>query len=511
MKKIINIFTLVLFVLGVNSCSLDYKPETEMGGEQVTTAKDIEGLRYAVYQYMKYVYAGEAPMHVDYQADLFNETSLSGNRGGFFYRWTFLSNDQDVLKFWEDSYKVIAQINFLLSKVDAVIASEPENADQLNIWKGEMYLARAMVNRTIALRFCKDYEPATADREYGIPIQEEFDLDAKPGRGTLAATYTAITGDITKAETLLAGAEGEENSMYLNSDCVSALKAQVALDMHDYTGAVSAADEVIDLYPLVTTKADLQKMWLKDEASEIIFKVAFSKTEVVTECNYTDYLQGVYVGQETIPGTSYTYDYENVPAYSPEQWVSDLYDSKDFRYGVYISPSYISNGGGTEWYGYLVNKFIGNETLRTTPTTLNYQSQPKVLRTADLVLIKAEAQYRQGGAEEGNALATLNELRTARGLDELNGVTGDALFKAIKEERVREMIGEGGRIADLKRWNDGFIRNAGVALWGQISLGVLGGHTMTQEAGANKFLWPIPQREFGANPSLVGQQNPGFN
>jgi hypothetical protein len=155
---------------------------------------------------------------------------------------------------------------------------------------------------------------------------------------------------------------------------------------------------------------------------------------------------------------------------------------------------------------YCINKFPGNPTLFTAATT-NYMQKPKVFRVAEMYLISAEAAA-QSTATEAAGLATLNQLRTARGLAALTGVTGTALMNAIKDEWVREMLCEGTRLDDLKRWKMGVVRKTP-----QNTDLITPGADFEQKnvpAGDNKFVWGIPANDMTTNPSLVGQQNPGW-
>ena len=134
-----------------------------------------------------------------------------------------------------------------------------------------------------------------------------------------------------------------------------------------------------------------------------------------------------------------------------------------------------------------------------------------------MYLVDAEAQYRLDPAK---GLDPLNQLRTARGLAALamsdvekdvtllDGTKISGLFNAIQEERGREMLAEGTRLFDLKRWGQGFKRdiNAKLApLVDQVSYL----QTMKQTAGSPKFVWPIPNSELTQNPNF-GSQNQGY-
>jgi hypothetical protein len=182
-----------------------------------------------------------------------------------------------------------------------------------------------------------------------------------------------------------------------------------------------------------------------------------------------------------------------------ENWVKELYEAGDRRVGVYLANSRVFYNDKT-FNGFLMTKFLGNKMFQTDKKIYVYKNMPKVFRIADMYLIDAEAKYRS----DGDALTPLNALRESRGLSALESVTGDDLFTEIKNERVRETLGEGQRLTDLKRWNEGISRDYQTSLQS-----VLRGYIYNIPAGTYMFVWPIPQLEMSNNPN-IGTQNPGY-
>ena len=80
---------------------------------------------------------------------------------------------------------------------------------------------------------------------------------------------------------------------------------------------------------------------------------------------------------------------------------------------------------------------------------LNYGTNWRLIRYADVLLMAAEAAYRSGN--ESKARDYLNDVRNRSGLGDLN-VSGNALFGAIVNERRLELAFEGHRFIDLVRW-----------------------------------------------------------
>lgn len=494
MKKIINLIVMLGAAVGFTACSLDLEPPTAIAGDKAAQAKYIIGLRNGIYSNITTLtgYGFTGIMYADYYTDLFNETTNSGNRGGFYSRWELYSNDQDNQTIWASYYTQILQINYAIGKAQEVIAKDASAAEEMNFYIGEFSFFRAYLMHQLALRFCQDYDKDNAANQLGLPYPKTYEPGAQLNRGTLAQTYADILADIATAEQYVT-TQGAQNAKYLTVDAITAFKAQVALQMHEYGDAITYASSLYTKYPLAQTKDDVDNMWKHDTSTETIFQCDVTKTTVGVLTQTTDYTNGSW--QTNDEYFSYS------PGYVPEQWVCNLYADEDFRYGTYVGPASIRNIAN----GWLMVKLLGNEDLRTSATVLNYYNMPKVFRVAEMYLIEAEAQYRNSG----DALTPLNALREARGLAELPaGTTGENLFTEIKNECAREFIGEGRRLFDLKRWGDGFTRDGQTACTA-ILQGGTSTYQMTREASDLKFVWPIPQYEMQNNPNF-GSQNDGY-
>lgn len=160
-----------------------------------------------------------------------------------------------------------------------------------------------------------------------------------------------------------------------------------------------------------------------------------------------------------------------------------------------------------------------------------------VIRFAEVLLIYAEALYRQNGTLTQDQIDyTINQLRDRVGmhrmnLEELNEWNLD-LWTEIKRERRIEMTMDGMSYADILRWKEGELR-FGRAITGPsltVCINDLGANPYpdtgvdefgdviyeksTAEGGARYFdpamhyLWPVPYAERVKNP-LLGQ-NPGW-
>lgn len=481
-----NIFKTVLLssvaAFSLVSCEMDQFPNDKIVTETAwQTVDDAIRFRQGIYSYFRTANGGYIMYTPDLQSDLFNATASYANRGGDMHRWDFTAAQYDIEDTWAYNYYTINNCNNIIGNIDKVVAENDEETVVLKNIKGEAYLMRAICYHTLVVRFAKDYEPATAANELGLPLVLEMDPNGKPSRSTLAQTYAQIKQDIADArENLLAGSEA--NATYFTVDVIDAFEARVDLYMHNYSDAVALTANVIANYALDTDSASFANMWLNDESTEILFRTFQSVDE---RTNAT----GIYLSYSTAV-ESYS------PDFVPSQWVYDLYEDGDIRKEVYFLKDTITcqDKGANDVY--MLNKYPGNPALKK--SQYEYYHMTKLFRAAEAYLIAAEASYLNN--DENSALYYLNDLRVKRGASTLT-VTGNELLTEIKNEWIREFLGEGQRLNDLKRWHDGMTRhtpqNESILMSGE------GFTTLSKEADDIRFVWEIPNNDLNANSNLI--------
>jgi len=166
-----------------------------------------------------------------------------------------------------------------------------------------------------------------------------------------------------------------------------------------------------------------------------------------------------------------------------------------------MQPQTVRFGGIAYPNIFVFSKYPGNPALFTGVT--NHQHRSKVFRIAETILNLAEAQFH---INQDQARGTLNLLRVARGLPALT--TNVDLLTHIRHERFRELVGEGFRLNDLKRWGMGVVRHAP-----QSTAFIMTGanyQVLNVPADFPKLIWGIPTNEITTNPNIAGQQNPGW-
>lgn len=109
-----------------------------------------------------------------------------------------------------------------------------------------------------------------------------------------------------------------------------------------------------------------------------------------------------------------------------------------------------TNPTAYDYEGYFQRKYGSFQAQTGAPIgELNYGTNWRHIRFADVLLMAAEAFYRSNN--EGKARGYINEVRQRSGLPNITA-TGAALFNALVLERQLELAFEGHRYQDLVRW-----------------------------------------------------------
>lgn len=520
MKTIKNkvIYTCFVFILGVclASCDMDRIPEGQIPDtEALITVKDYETFANGLNALMRSITSGDYVILSDVQLDDFNAVIGNGNRRMDFYNGQILPSTGEVDAIYSGYYAVIAQTNYFIQNIDNKLKENLTPDDEAKLWNyaAQGYFFRAYCYSCLADKFCQSYKNS-ADRAKegtGLSLQLTYEPTADnskyPGRSSLEKTYEQIVGDLTTALNFISesekrnGTELTYGNVYITSDAVKAMMARVYLNMGKDSEAAEYAEGIISSkrFPLIEMKKAFHDMWFNDEGTEIIWKVS---------ADYT------YHGSAT--GAAFCNNEQN-PDYVPNNSTVYLFDENDFRWYAWFDNDIIenkaakqktiSNSGGTADM-FLFAKYPGNPKLQPNGATgSNFVNMGKPLRIGEIYLIAAEANANLGN--EQKAINFLNDIAKVRmsGVN-ASGMTGTELMEAIQAERHRELMGEGMRQADLKRWNIGCKRSD--AYEDQNNVIISNYRNLEYRANDYRLTWPIPQHEIDSNPQIANQQNPGY-
>lgn len=393
-----------------------------------------------------------------------------------FYDYRYQPNTgASVDLWWSQAYEAVNSANLVIGQIDNLAASPAKD----NIL-GQALAARAIAHFDLVRVYAKiPTQSDDAAQSPGIIYIKVEDGDtadplAEPSRETVASNYTEIIGDLTRASQLIGADNGEGR---LNKNGVFGMLSRVYLYNGQYQEAINAADQVDT--PLAT-KDQLAGVYTDDNNAGVIIEWSVNTS---TETSYDNV--GVIYSQ-TVSGdlkSEYVIDYAFYTSI----------DTNDVRRPIMVKPATYS---GNDYNA--INKFIGEG------VQINGLLDIKVLRKAEVLLNKAEAQFELG--METQALQTLNTLRAERFNNFTAGnESGAQLEEAIQFNRRVELSFEGHRFFDIKRRGEAVTRSD----FGDFADGTgTPAEIKTLPAGDNKFQYPLPIGETNANANI--EQNPGY-
>ncbi|TAE35105.1 MAG: RagB/SusD family nutrient uptake outer membrane protein [Sphingobacteriales bacterium] len=381
----------------------------------------------------------------------------------------YKSDNGIVLDVFGSAYEVISRANNILQVIDPYI-QDNLTKEKAQIIKAQLLAIRAHAHFDLLRYFAVDFGRNSTN--LGIPYVTKFNpvnpLANLPPRNTVKENYDAIFSDYNASLTLFREAgDVDENPIrnYIDSTVVHAMLARVNYYTSNWAEAAKQAEIV------------LENNGLANESQFLAMYSADGEKNPPTELVWA------------IPSDNALTPGAGINGRSPAFRVTEsLYQKMNNLGGVYMDASII-NSSAANSVGFRRRRLQKYASIKSF----------KVFRAGEMVLIKAEAEQKLGNNVA--ALATLNELRTKRGLDE-GTETGSALLDAILLLRRIELIGEGHRWFDLKRTTRNIVRGeCGTA---QFSLST----TCTIDPSSKAWVFPIPFNDKLVNPNLV--QNPGY-
>lgn len=463
--------------------------------EAMLTLADASDVVLGIYSSFKNsgLYSGALTIAPDLQADYVYAVNGFSNAYGDIWRWNIRGNDSYVNSVYAGLYQVASRCNFFMDYKDNVYNTLTTQSDRniFNSRLGDVHFARALVYADLIRTYCEAYDPATAQTQLGICLVDNYiNSDISIPRSSLKESYEFVLRDLAAADSLIKR-EGAD-AVYFTKGAVWALTSRVHLYMHEYEKAKEYATKVTDLaymsladattqsyYDSETGQAlsEYQVMWRYDESAEIIWKVAMTTTD-----------RGGALGRLFLGFNSYAY----YPDYIPGNDFLATYSDFDGRYEAFFATTQTGYG----FQATLLNKYPGNTNLDGSAGRF-FTNMPKVLRLSEVYLILAEACAMSGDELGANkALTTLGRKRIKS--YGAAGFSGDALIKAIREERAKELVMEGFRLSDLRRWNQGFTRKKQPN-----TITGATGNELNVAPGRVEFVWPIPQHELDASGGII--------
>ena len=360
-------------------------------------------------------------------------------------------------KRYPELYSVIKDCNVIISNMED---TESEMAKNI---LGTAWSLRSICYHNLLQRFCEPYQPETATETLGLPLVDEFDMEAKPERSNQKETAEFILKGFRNA--LLYNVTDKD---YLfTAQVTKAFMARFFFWTQDWENAIIYAKEVLEQYPMLEAE---------EYADNINQKLSKGKNVIIAS----------YTNENDIGSLSYVVAQSNVIQRPVSKELVQLFNS---------SPNDIRKA----------NSFNAQRIPIKKVTTK--------FRSEELCLIIAESYAHLNNTTE--ALKYLNLLRskritqnyTAYTMDNLpevakQNITIDAtgaplskLISAILCERRMELFLEGDRWFELKR-------NGRPEFW----IAANGKKYVTEKY---LYTYPIPRADVELFPDLL-IQNPGY-
>ncbi len=453
--------------------------------------------------------------------------------------FTFDATHGPIGGFWESCYRGINKANFVINNADKIALIPESETPQARKDKfiGEAKFMRALYYFMLTNRYgdIPIYTAVPADNQ-GLPRSPKADVWALIETDLLDAAAKCLP-------------KSEEEAGRATSGAAWGLLGKARLYQGKYQLALDALNNV--------TGYELEDVYFdnfreeSENGVESLFEVQFN-----IEAGYSAQWNGdrtdaglneaTFRGQEygflnwfnCYPSDNLTAEYEtaaeNGDKVDPRLGYT-IYQNGDTYFGgnvVAIDPVDVTIDGVTEsvtrqaWKKY--EPYYKQISVVNNVTGINM----KVLRYADVLLMKAECEANRPGGVLATAVAYMNEVRARADVDlpfygtaamnAIYPVDNIANFmKALEHERKVELAGEQVRFDDLLRWGrlDAFIaqliedpaidpawdgNNDGSWLPINEQDGII-------YSSPKNHLWPIPQPEIDQNINIEpADQNPGF-
>lgn len=470
MKKIVlGLLTATLLLGSLESCNnkLNVQPVSTIDSATAfNNSSDVLAALVGCYTGLQSVdlYGGYLQFLTDLLADNGDESFVGTfTQPQEAQRKALLITNSQVSATWLRAYDVINRTNNVLANIGKL-----DTPNQRASAEGEAKFIRSLVYFDLVRTYGKAWNDGTPASNLGVPLVLTPTLtvvDAVPvPRNTVAEVYAQVITDLTTAEALLTTG-GSLNPFSATRYACAGLLARVYLQQGNYAAAAAAANRAINDKGFV-----LNGFY----GTNFGYNTSNVTTNVVltTSINTSEDIFTIQLTAQS--GTNQLYTFY----------------SRNSRADVNVQPQFLSLFETGDTRASLVT------TLTPTPSVASYTRKYdaqygniKLMRVDEMLLTRAEANFRAGTTTGATPLADINAIRTRAGLPALTTVT---LAQILKERRI-ELAFEGFRLADLKRNQESTVDPlTGAAIpW-----------------NSPRLVFPIPFREINANSNL--KQNDGY-
>ncbi|MCC9071036.1 RagB/SusD family nutrient uptake outer membrane protein [Flavobacterium sp. F-65] len=369
------------------------------------------------------------------------------------YNKTMLSDNVIIEGTYSRCYEIINASNTVIENIDKV-----KDPNKQAVMIGEANFLRSLAYFDLVRFFAKPYVSGQANNQLGVVIRPkaiyDFSVDLSKERSTVDEVYKVIIDGLKLAYTNLP----DENSFYADKYAAGALLARVYLQQGNYDEARNAANDVIENSGHKLSQTYAAAFNHDTDLIEDVFSIQITKQTGVNDAN-------TFYASESNGGRG--------GDFSIRDHYLEKFSDPDDR----ATFNYVDDGTGRT----LTSKFI------------DQFANVGIIRLAEMYLIRAEANFRQGTALGNTPLDDINVIRTRAKADNLLAITLDDILL----ERELELGMEGFLIHDIKRT----ARSIDISEDGDGSDLIL--------YDADNMVFPIPLKETDANKKIT--QNPGYS
>jgi len=380
-KLIIFTILAAFFVSCESELEIDPK-QSEDAAITLTNEKGISDVLTGTYAILANgdVYGGRLQV----SADLMAQTGVTSTtdfrwRGTFatfrqMYGKTLLVDNDIVRQIWARNYQIINATNIVIEKIGLI-----QDPDRAKVMIAEAKFLQSLAYFDLVRFFAQPYDATKGvNNQLGVVIRPkaiyDFNGDLSAERSTVEEVYNLVINGLNQAYTDLPA----DNGFYANKYAAKAILARVYLQQQKYAEALSAADEVIQ-----DSGADLSAT----------YKDAFNHD--------TNQIEDIFAVQIT----KQTGDNQLVNHYASEDnggrggdveirttYLNKFTDSNDERRNFF----YVNPDNGRRLSSKYTNQF----------------GDVPLIRFAEMLLIRAECNFRLGSSTGAAPLDDINALRT---------------------------------------------------------------------------------------------------
>lgn len=418
---------------------------------------------------------------------------------------------------WYYYYQLIGQANRIIAHIDAATGSDEDK----KFIKASALSFRAYSYEKLIHYYCYRWQDSNNGASQGVVLR----LDESTGDApfaTLAETVAQIYKDCQEAITLFgeSGIDRPASEVWIpNVNVAHAVYARAALFSQDYQTAVDQAKLAKQGYPLMSN--DSYAAGFCEPTSEWIMGSYGDDSENNFYWSYGTQgaCNGYYATADGNPTGAGTIGHELISRipnndarkqnFLTEDKFPNLDLSKESKYYYTFGILGMMDDNIYEQADSIVKAHQAKGL--TTPYQAGFyyldanlkfyvKAQPGVgyvpfIRSSEMVLIEAEANYFLGKTAEAQAALVELNATSGRNPEYTCTKTGEELLSEIQDYRCLELWGEGFEWSDFKRWNKAVVRKS-FAEGGNAHTSVA--ITIKPEDG-NKWTWGVPQNETNYN------------